>query len=114
LGKYEKLATQLLNRFAKELDLELVQEKQKIKGNRSGLNYEIDAKGILSNGDGFVIVECRKHVKQRQKQENIAALAYRIHDTHAAGGIIVTPFAFTGRWQKDSRRRKNHTCQINP
>src|SRR5205807_1059873 len=52
----------------------------------------IDAKGRMTgDGEMFVIVECRRHTTSGQKQEALAGLAYRILDTGAAGGIIVSP-----------------------
>lgn len=88
---YEEVATYLLNQFADEFDLEYVEGKQKIRGKRSGTNWEIDAKGIKENNEGFVIVECRRYTKSRQNQEKVGSLAYRIIDTQAEGGIIVSP-----------------------
>jgi hypothetical protein len=38
-----------------------------------------------------VILEARRYTSSKQKQEQMAALAYRIIDTGAAGGIIVSP-----------------------
>jgi hypothetical protein len=51
----------------------------------------VDAKGVRSEADAFVIIECRRYTTSRQKQEHVAALAYRILDTGAAGGIVVSP-----------------------
>ena len=88
---YEKVATFLLNQFSSEFDLEKVEKKQKIVGLRSKTPYEIDAKGIIKNGDGIILIECRKYKTQKQKQKDMAALAYTIIDTGAKGGIIVSP-----------------------
>ena len=63
---------------------------QKVKG-KSGADWEIDAKGRVIGNEMFVIVECRRHTGQGQKQEDLAGLAYRIRDTGAASGIIVSP-----------------------
>lgn len=88
---YEEVATYLLNEFASQFGLTAVEGKQKVVGQRSGTTWEIDAKGIRAANDGFVIVECRRHTQSGQKQEQVAAVAYRIQDTGAKGGIIVTP-----------------------
>jgi hypothetical protein len=40
---------------------------------------------------GFVLIECRGFKASKQKQEKIGALAYRILDTGADGGIVVSP-----------------------
>lgn len=38
-----------------------------------------------------MIVECRRYTTSKLKQEDIAAVAYRIIDTQALGAIVVTP-----------------------
>lgn len=54
---YEEVALYLFNQFKKEFGLSNVEGKQKIPGHRSGTNWEIDAKGINENGEGFVIID---------------------------------------------------------
>lgn len=87
---YEQVARTLLDRFASHFGLDSVEGKQKVPGKRSGTEWEIDAKGICSGGQDFVIVECRRHTTSKQSQERIAGLAYRIIDTGAQGGIVVS------------------------
>ncbi len=87
---YEQVAQFLLNEFADHFGLERVEEKQAVIGLRSGTEWTIDCKGIKKNNDGFLIVECRRHTTNKQKQEQVGALAYRIIDTGAKGGIIVS------------------------
>lgn len=88
---YEEVAVYLLNQFAIHFGLERVESKQKIVGLRSGTVWEIDAKGVREGNTGFILIECRRHTTSRQRQEDVAALAYRIQDTGAEGGIIVSP-----------------------
>ena len=88
---YEQVAAYLLNQFADTFGLKTVEGKQKVAGLRSGTNWEIDAKGFYQDGSGFVIVECRRYTKSKQNQERVGSLAYRISDTGAKGGIIVSP-----------------------
>jgi len=88
---YEQIAVYLLNQVASELGLEWVEDKQKVIGNRSGTQWEIDGKGVKAGGEGFVIIECRRYAKSKQNQAQMAALAYSINDTGAQGGIIVSP-----------------------
>lgn len=38
-----------------------------------------------------MIVECRRYTTSRLPQESVGGLAYRIIDTGASGGILVTP-----------------------
>ena len=89
---YEEVAAYLLNEFAAEFNLERVEGKQTIEGLRSGTKWEIDAKGIREGNEGFMIVECRRYTTSKQSQEKAGGLAYRIIDTGAVGGIIVSPF----------------------
>ena len=88
---YEQVATYLLNQFASEFGLEGVEGKQRVEGKRSGTSFVIHAKGVREGNEGFVIVECRRYTKSKQNQERMAAIAYRILDTGAEGGILVSP-----------------------
>ncbi len=88
---YEQVAEYLLDKFASDFDLKRVEGKQSIIGVNSGTSWEIDAKGFGKINNGFVIVECRRFTKAKQSQERLGSLAYRISDTGANGGIIVSP-----------------------
>lgn len=88
---YEEVAAYLLNKFASEFGLTRVEGKQTMLGNKSGTSWEVDAKGFRQNDNGFLIVECRRYTKAKQNQEKLGSLAYRISDTGANGGIIVSP-----------------------
>ena len=88
---YEQVARYLLDQFAERFGLQRVEGKQDVVGLRSGTEWEIDAKGVCIGGSGFVIVECRRFTTSRQSQERVGGLAYRIIDTGALGGIIVSP-----------------------
>jgi hypothetical protein len=89
--KYEKVATDLLNKMADEFGLEKVEANQHVLGLRSGTQWAIDGKGTSIGTEKFVIVECRRYTNSKIDQERIGGLAYRISDTGASGGIIVTP-----------------------
>jgi hypothetical protein len=91
-NSYEEVTSFLLNQFASEFGLERVEGKQDVVGKRSGTTWQIDAKGIRQGNTGFVIVECRCYMTSKQNQEKVGGLAYRIIDTGADGGIIVSPF----------------------
>ena len=97
---YEQVAAYLLDKNAKEFGLERVEGKQSIPGQRSGTNRVVDAKGIKDNGIGFVIIECRRYTTSKQNQEKMGALAYRIIDTGASGGIIVSPMGLQSGAEK--------------
>jgi hypothetical protein len=88
---YEQVATYVLNQIADRFKVDRFEGKQDVLGTRSGTTYEIDAKGIVENETAFIIVECRRYLSSRQNQEKVGALAYRIIDTGAKGGVIVSP-----------------------
>jgi hypothetical protein len=87
---YEEVAQYLLSQFASHFELGHVEGKQIVAG-ASGTTWEIDAKGLRGDGEGFVIVECRRYTKQGVSQGQIGELVFRIQDTGAAGGIVVSP-----------------------
>lgn len=88
---YEQVATHILGQIAKQFELNRVEPKQVIQGQSTGTEWEIDAKGIKEGEEGFVIVECRRYTTSKQTQEKLAGLAFKIADTGATGGIIVSP-----------------------
>ena len=83
---YEEVANHLLDKFAETLGLQRVERKQRLQG-ASGTKWEIDAKGVREGGAGIILVECRRYSTSKLKQEAVAALAFRIMDTGAKGGI---------------------------
>jgi hypothetical protein len=89
---YEDVARHLLNELGDELGLELegVEGKQGLVG-KSGTTWEIDGKGIKADGGAIVVIECRRLTTSKVKQEDMAAIAWRISDVGASGGIVVTP-----------------------
>lgn len=89
---YEQVAQYLLNRFANHFNLGCVEGKQIVPG-RSGAKWEIDAKGIKVDGEGFVVVECRRYTTKRLSQEEVAGLAFRITDMEARSADRVTMWA---------------------
>lgn len=111
---YEKVATYLLNKFKDKFGLKEVEGKQKIKGHKSDTLWEIDAKGISEDGEGFFIVECRRYTKSKQNQEKIAALAYKISDTKANGGIIVSPYDLQKGAKKIAKSENIITVKLSP
>jgi len=88
---YEDVARYFLNKFRQEFGLARVDTKQPIQGN-SGTLWEVDAKGICEReNSAIMLIECRRYRTKRLNQEAIGAFAYRIIDTRAVGGIIVSP-----------------------
>jgi hypothetical protein len=88
---YEEVATYLLNRFRDHFALDRVEGKQPVPGRISGTSYTIDAKGVLVDGGGIMVVECRRHTTEKADQDEVGGLTWRIIDTGAAGGILVNP-----------------------
>ena len=105
---YEEVSRYLLNQIAHKFDLSHFEGKQKIGGKRSGTEWEIDAKGVKEGSDIFFIVECRRYTTSRQSQEKIGALAYRIQDTGASGGIIVSPLGIQEGGKKIAQSENIH------
>ena len=87
---YEDVAKTILNNLASEFKLSNVEGKQLVDGIQSGTKWEIDAKGILENGSGFLVIECRRNTTSKQSQDKIGSLAYKIIDTAAVGGIMIS------------------------
>ena len=110
---YEEVAQHLLNEFATHFGLGRVEEKQLVPG-VSGTEWEIDAKGVVANGEGFVIVECRRHTKSKLSQESTAGLAYRIIDTGASGGVLVTSLDLQAGAKKVANHSEIHHVILNP
>ncbi|OPY68267.1 MAG: hypothetical protein A4E63_02044 [Syntrophorhabdus sp. PtaU1.Bin050] len=111
---YEDVATYLLNQCAQEFGLSKVEGKQTVPGLRSNTEWEIDAKGANEGSEGFVIIECRRYTTSRQNQERIASLAYRILDTGAQGGIIVSPLGLQEGAEKVARAERIVNVQLSP
>jgi len=109
---YEDVAAHLLNVFAIDFDLGQVEGKQLVPG-VSGTQWEIDAKGIAEDGNTFIIVECKRYTKSKVPQEVLAGLAFRISDTGASGGIIVTPLGFQEGAKKVAAHTGIHTVRLN-
>ena len=98
--QYQELARHLLDKFAADFGLDRVEGPQVLPGQRSETDWALDAKGVLQNGEGILIVECRQYRGKKQVQEQIAALAYRILDTGASGAIVVSPLGLQSGAQK--------------
>jgi hypothetical protein len=111
---YEEVAIHLLDNFASEFGLDRFDGKQKIISYRSGTNWVIDGKGFNDGADSFVIVECRRYTKSKQSQEKVGALAYRIQDTGADRGIIVSPLGLQAGAEKVARAENIISVKLTP
>jgi hypothetical protein len=110
---YEEVAQYLLGQMAAHFGLGRVEGKQLLTG-VSGASWEIDAKGVRENDQGFVIIECRRHAMQGLPQEQIAALAFRIQDTGAVEGIIVSPLPLQSGARKVAASQLIQEVQLSP
>lgn len=95
---YEEVAIDLLNRFAKEFDVDCFETKQHVEGELT--TWEIDGKGVCEGSEAFIVVECRRYTKSRQCQEAAGGIAFKIQDLGAKGGILVSPLGFQLGGQK--------------
>lgn len=98
--KYELAATSILNELAAHIGLARVEGTQKVPGLSTGTEWKLDAKGVTENGEALVVIECRRYLKSRPTQEDLGAIAYRLIDTGAVSGIIVTPLGLQEGAQK--------------
>ena len=87
---YELAAQSVLQHIGTELGVTAVEGKQTLDG-KSGTRWEIDAKALQEDGQNFLVVEVRRYTTSALKQEDMGALAYRIGDVGASGGIVVSP-----------------------
>ena len=109
---YEDVSIYLLNEFAEKFRLKTVESKQKLSG--LDTEWEIDGKGILLDGTAFIVVECRCYKNTKQSQEKIAALAYKIQDLGASGGIIVSPLGLQEEAEKIAKNNDIINVKLSP
>jgi DNA-directed RNA polymerase subunit RPC12/RpoP len=112
--EYEKVAADLLDRFAADFGLSRVEGKQKVRGRQSGTQWEIDAKGVREGNQGFIIVECRRYTTSRLNQAKVGEVAYTITDTGAEGGIVVSPLGLQEGARKIAKAKNIVEVQLDP
>jgi hypothetical protein len=111
---YEEVAEYLLNRMAEQFGLTHVEGSQTLEGKISGTDWNIEAKGVNTDDEAFFIVECRRYTTSRIDQESVGALAWRIIDTGAQGGIIVTPLGLQEGARKVAASRNIEVVLLDP
>lgn len=111
---YEEVAAYVLKQVGKRFGLADVEGKQKVPGKRTGIQWEIDARGIQESDGVLVIIECRRYTSSCLTQEEVGSIAYRIHDTGAAGGIIVSPHPLQRGAQMVARADNIQHFQLDP
>ena len=87
---YQDAARKALTDIRQVLGVATVEGKQSLDGT-SGTAWELDAKAWREGADGFLVIEVRRHTSAGLKQEDLAAIAYRIQDVGGSGGIVVSP-----------------------
>jgi hypothetical protein len=110
---YEQVAGQLLQKMSETLGLDLVrvEEKQKLLG-KSGTTWAVDGKGVKTEDEAIILIECRRYTTSKLDQEAIGAFAYRVDDVGAAGGIIVTPIGVQEGGQKVAAYEGIHIVRL--
>ena len=88
--RYEDVARQLIDDIKSYLGLSMVNPDKKEFLKKDGGICEIDVSAYDMSDRKLVLVECRKRNK-RLSQEEVHGFAYRIQQTNAKRGIIVTP-----------------------
>jgi hypothetical protein len=86
---YEDVARRVLLDMKEALGISRVECKQTVGG--ASTSWELDAKALTVDGKSFLVVEARRHTASGLKQEDMAAIAFRIDDLGAKGGIVVSP-----------------------
>ncbi|MBB5696977.1 restriction endonuclease [Sphingomonas yantingensis] len=112
-ANYEEVARYVLQQLGKRFGLAEVEGKQKVSGRQSGTEWEIDAKGVREADSSIILVECRR-CKRRLNQEALAAVAYQIIDSGAAGGITVSPLPFQKGAVKVAKAGRIEHVQLRP
>ena len=87
---YEDAARTVIEHLRRELGISSVEGKQDVSG-KCGTSWELDARALVADGERFLVVEVRRYTSDRLKQEDLAAIAFRIADVGASGGIVVSP-----------------------
>ena len=110
---FEKVAAIILNDLCKKLGVDRFEGKQQVLGTRSDTSWEIDAKGVRENDGAIFLVEVRRYTTSKQSQEKLASLAYRILDTGAAGGFVVSVLGLQEGAEKVANAENIISIQLN-
>jgi hypothetical protein len=87
---YEEVSRHILTALRTQLGIDDVTADNDLPG-RSGTSWRVEGKATIASGEGFLIVECRRHTTKGLSQEQVAGLAFRVKDTGADGAVLVTP-----------------------
>jgi predicted helicase len=103
---YEEVARQLISDVRDYLKLGRIEEKQKVKGYITNTEWEVDVVAYNVDDGKLVLVECKHKSKSTLSQESLAGFAYRIKDTNADHGIIVTTIGLQEGAEKIAKAEK--------
>jgi hypothetical protein len=111
--RYEQVTRAILERCREQLGYKEVCPKGKIPG-ETGTEWEIDAICYRAESDGMILVECRRHTTSKIDQEQVGGLVFRIIDTGAEGGLMVTPLGFQAGAELVAKARQVNLATLNP
>ena len=110
--RYEQVTRKILEDCREQLGYREVHPKGKILG-KSGTQWEIDATCYLADNKA-ILVECRRHTTRKIDQEQVAGLVFRITDTGAKGGLMVTPLGYQLGAKLVAQAQKITLATLNP
>jgi len=111
--RYEQVTRAILEQCREQLGFKEVRPKSKIPG-KTGTRWEIDATCYRVESEGMILVECRRHTTRKIDQEQVAGLVFRIRDTGAEGGLVVTPLGFQEGAELVAKACKVTMATLNP
>jgi hypothetical protein len=110
---YEDVARQLINDIKSYLGLSMVNPDKKKFPKKDGGRCEIDVSAYNMSDGKLVLVECRKE-NRRLIQEEVHGFAYRIQQTNAMRGIIVTTIGLQEGGVIAANGAKIQTIKLDP
>lgn len=87
--RFERVTRTILEQCRDAFGYTRVDPKGKLRG-KSGTEWEIDAIAFLPVSNDFVLIECRRRSSKKIEQGQVGELIFRVQDTGAASGLIVT------------------------
>src|SRR5947209_3865420 len=111
--RYEVVTRAILQSCREQLGFKEVRPKRKLPG-ATGTQWEIDATCYQVASDGMILVECRRHTTSKIDQEQVGGLIFRIIDTGAEGGLIVTPLGYQEAAKLVAKAHKVTLATLNP
>jgi hypothetical protein len=111
--RFEQTVRNILEQCRDALGYSRVDPKGKLPG-RSGTEWEIDSTAYLATSGDMVLVECRWRSKKRIDQEQIGGLVFRVQDTGAVAGLMVTSIGLQKGAELVAQANQIGIAKINP